>query len=776
MRKFAACAITASVIALLALPGSAQESPGPLDPVLDHLANSETEELVASFITGPVEEKSHLIDLPGDFEHSTGLDPGYTPDHVDILETWAIALDAGTDVLLGPTSAGGMWGPTGHLHVETRSYPDGFDTFTGEIGHDGSQLREGALLFGLSLADTPPIEANGRCEYAVWVNDLSRGPTFVNHPSFPGDPATGSNLVFGLVLNPEDDGVDSTFTLTLDPATGFTPDLEWDIRSFITTDYVAILAPRSIIGELGGINFYSFCSEEGTSIEAANTGADQTGLTELMWDDLAVMTVESQPLPNTTTTTRAATTTEPESTNTTSLGETGLDSSNGLAWLLIPIVAVAVAAVAWLVMRRRDPCRELASRLAAAKREHDAALVTAEKAEDTCMEAEFELDDLEEQRAALCRAWPPACWESIEGDWIEDETGVRISGRDRHLRRVALGELWAKYEADRVDKATVDARWDEIDTPAFRDEMKETDQAFIDLIEQIDSNIVVANHAYEEMCQKAKDARARADGTSAIVEQARSAYEACVASTEKTGAQPGTGGEIQRRYDRAGPADQIRVNLDFSIVVGRHDHSTGEGDRLGRLVISLDSLARDLGFSNDLIEARMAGLHIGGDLEGYVPGRYVATSEGVVQGGIDSATGTADTPTATIASPPDVLGDTGRVGEYVVERLTEWTGDGDAFTLRRGFDYQVITAVPFDVMEHRGESQWACVEKVWEFTVSRVLLLEGTNHEFTLTSAVRRAHFLLEARRLAQTAADAIRGDSQRLIEWRARHEPGPCR
>ncbi len=208
--------------------------------------------------------------------------------------------------------------------------------------HDGSQYQDGAILFGFTLAATPPIMVKGRCEHVVWVQDLSRGPTFVNHPSFPDDPAGGTNIAFGLGLDPEGQGLSSTFALELNSKSGgFTPNLETDVRSFITPNYVGVTVPRNQIGELAGVNFYSFCVEEGFGFDVDDTGADQTGLIEVSFEDLGTLVIEQQAVATTTTTMATTTTTTTEVTGAdepppvTTTPEPVLVDDGGFPWWIV---------------------------------------------------------------------------------------------------------------------------------------------------------------------------------------------------------------------------------------------------------------------------------------------------------------------------------------------------------------------------------------------------------------------------------------------------------
>lgn len=548
---FALCLLVAGVT-----PAAAQdeETPNPLDVLMDAFQAPEGQAFTARFLKEPTPDKGSIADPTGDFEHSTGEDPRFTPDHIDITGTWALELDPGVIDLFGPTDAGEIWAPTGRFEVDPPDYPP-FYSFTGDQVHDGAQYREGALLFGFTLVETPPVDAAGRCEYVVWINDLARGATFAINPNFPGDPANGTNIAFGLRLNPEDGpGLQSAITLELQESGGFAPVFETDVRAFITPRYVGITVPRNQIGELAAINFYAFCVEEDFGLEPESSGADQTGLTDLTFDDLGAVVTETRdaPTPTTTTTTAPTTTTVIPTTEATTVptdpGDPEEDrATEGFPWWWLGLVVGGLGVVSlgwWVYVRGRDPCKKLLDASRAAQEICDEARQAAHRADDACEEAQLEVEELETARQDLCRAWPPACWRTKDGDWIEDKEGNRITSRDIHMRKVALGEVWADYKAGKLTATEVEAKWREIDSPGFRKEMRETDKAYRELVESIDADIAQAREELDEACRRATDARETADEACAAAREAQQAYEECVGeavAAEVPGVEPEQG-------------------------------------------------------------------------------------------------------------------------------------------------------------------------------------------------------------------------------------------
>ncbi|MEE8406670.1 MAG: hypothetical protein V3S32_05930 [Acidimicrobiia bacterium] len=360
MRRLSAVTLTLFTLALAPTSVGAQQQANPIDVIIDAFNAPEGQEFTARFLDQPTPGTSTVTDPPGDFVHSSGQTPGFTPDHIDIVNTWTLNLDPGPIDLFTATDQSQFWAPTGSFHVEPPGY-EPLDTFTGDEVHDGSQYQDGAILFGFTLAATPPVKVEGRCEYVVWVHDLSRGPTFVNHPSFPGDPAGDTNIAFGLGIDPEGQGLSSTFALELNSKSGgFSPNLETDVRSFITPNYVGVTVPRNQIDELAGVNFYTFCAEEGFGFDVEDTGADQTGLIEVSFEDLGTLVIEQQAVATTSTTMATTTTTETTGTDepppVTTTPEPVLVDDEGFPWWLVMFGGLGAAFVGyWLFVAKDGP-------------------------------------------------------------------------------------------------------------------------------------------------------------------------------------------------------------------------------------------------------------------------------------------------------------------------------------------------------------------------------------------------------------------------------------
>ena len=509
-----------------------QELVNPLDVLINVFEPPVGMEFVTRLVVAPITGLSTNPDPEGDFEHSTGLDPGYTPDHIDITNTSSFDFDTGPlkNEVFGSTDQNGLWAPTGPFHVESPDY-ESFHTFTGEEAHDGSQYGDGAVLFGFTLADTPALPLPGRCEYVVWINDISRGPTFINHPSFPGDPAAGTNVAYGLAINPEGQGLSSTFAFEYQEGSGFTNNPQTDVRSFITPNYVGITVPSNQIGEMSGVNFYSFCMEEGTTnFDPAVSGADQTGLISLSNGDFGLVAVEQQVVVSSTTTTMIQTTTT-TGTETIAADPAETSDATGFPWWLVLIVGgIGLGIAGWFLFKKTDdPCPELLDAWMTAKQNCKALQTAAESSAKDCERAELKLESLSQDRKDLCEAWPPACWKTKDGDSMEDGHGNRITSWDIHMRKVALGDDWTNYRDGGLTAQEIEAKWQLLDTDDFRNEMNQMHKQYRDLLAEVDRQLEEADELLDDLSDKATDAQRRADDTCFEAEAARLAHYTCVA-------------------------------------------------------------------------------------------------------------------------------------------------------------------------------------------------------------------------------------------------------
>ena len=824
MRRLLTTTAIATLVALMTGSAAAQDQDfvGPLDVLIDAFEAPEGAEYVVTLVEFPISDLGTFSDPVGDFEHSSGEDPGFTPDHIDIVHTWSLDFVAGPleENLFGPTDQNGFWAPTGSFLVEPPNY-EPFHTFTGEEIHDGSQYADGAVLFEFRLAGTPIPPVPGRCEYVIWINDPLRGATFVNHPSFPGDPAAGTNVAFGLGLNPEGQGLSATFALEYQEGSGFIHNPLTDVRSFITPDYVGITVPTSQIGEMAAVNFYTFCAEKGFTFEPESTGADQTGLIEVTINDLGVVAIQEQTVVVSTTTVPESTTTvqEKEPAAATEQSDAALEEPGFPWWFVLIGGGLALAIAGWILFREKDdPCKKLLDAWIAAQKSCDDAQRAADDAANDCEEADLDLNDLEDERKDLCKIWPPACWKTEDGGWMQDDRGNRITSRDVHMRKMALGEVWDDYKAGKMTATQVEAKWTEMDTPDFRKEMRDNDKAFKEQLAEIDGDIEDAQRDFDQACELAEKAQTEADVACGKAEAAKKAYEECVSSKVAeaeaaavasasvssgsgtdgpTSTEPGStapsamaiagsnakdpceGVDPKRRVRKTGASERpLRVNVDFS-VISEVSEGSGRNVTAGKqMVIDLDDVASSLDFFGDMLSAQSAGLHIGKATGGFRQGKYLATTEGVIKGGIEGGMATGvlpEMPTSPLQAGTEVLEQTARLGKFVASKVTEWMANYQIFEVRRTYFYQEITATPAVIEECRKGQGWVCVQKIWEIDVSKLLRHRGKKRTWTINSRQLRYRYRREIQRLSESSANRIKNDARALVAWRAKHEPGPC-
>ncbi len=85
--------VTLALFTLFATMATALAEEEPNDiiaPLLDFFQAPENQEFIARFTKDPVEGKSTIMDPTGDFYHSTGQTPGFTPDYIDITDAWTV--------------------------------------------------------------------------------------------------------------------------------------------------------------------------------------------------------------------------------------------------------------------------------------------------------------------------------------------------------------------------------------------------------------------------------------------------------------------------------------------------------------------------------------------------------------------------------------------------------------------------------------------------------------------------------------------------------------
>ena len=804
-----------------ALGAAAQtEQPNPINEVLNFFKAPQNQTWTAQFLRQPTPGTGMLEDPIGDFVHSSGDTPGFTPDHLDIVAAWlADVTDGGP--LFGPTDGTDTIWEQGSNEL---TLPDGSPVraYTYDGGtFDGSQFANGAYLFAFDTRAMPPAVPPGRCEFVIWVNDTSRTDTFENMPAYPLDPAGGTNKAFGIGLNPEGQGVPGTFALDLTDQGFFAPQTDWDVRGVMvgsdTTTSIGIFVPMDLVGALGGVNYYTFCVREGSSFDAADTGSDQTGLIDLGPNDPGILAVSlvstTTTTATTTTTTTSTTTTTVAASPTTTTATTGTSEGGGFPWGLVLLGGVGLAIAGWFLYRKPgSPCAEELAAWKAAQARCGQARSQATEAEQKCGDAKEHTKELKKKRAEVCRDWPPACWSSDDGDWVEDDQGNRVTSRDLHMRKMALGELWDDYQAGLVPAEKVEEIWRKAETPEFREQMRRRDAKAKAELKQLNDEIPKAEAHEKEACAKAKAAQQAANDACAAAEAARRRYEECVGRATTPPPGPETGGETgpgpsgpstpgvtggtpgsttqprdpcegqpPKKAVQDGEPDPIDVVVDFSMFIEADPASKHGEDHGEQMVIDLSMLAQELDMVGDLLSAREAGLHIAGGVNGYAAGRYVAGTAGVVRGGVEATlAGTniiPDIPTSIPTATVELLESVSKFAGFVAGRVTDWMKRNEMVSARVTFFKQTIIATPYRIMECRKGQGWVCVERVWEIEVSKLQKDKRklASQTWRPVSDLDRHRMNADFRRLGSAAANQIKQDANRLAKWRARHEPGPC-
>lgn len=244
----------------------------------------------------------------------------------------------------------------------------------------------------------------------------------------------------------------------------------------------------------------------------------------------------------TTTVVETTTTTVAETTTTTMAVTTAGDGGSSGWWIPLGIGTILIIGGFIVFRGNKAPCEEELAAWMAAQAECDDAQRVAEQAEQDCEEARGEVEDLEQQRKDTCKEWPPACWDSEDGGWIEEsgKPGSRITQRDLHLRQEALGGVWDEYRSGERTAQEVEQAWKDADTQEFREEMRAKDEAARAKLEGIEARLEEARTTAREACDKAESARRKADEACDRAARAKAAYDACMqASATPEPAVPG---------------------------------------------------------------------------------------------------------------------------------------------------------------------------------------------------------------------------------------------
>lgn len=234
----------------------------------------------------------------------------------------------------------------------------------------------------------------------------------------------------------------------------------------------------------------------------------------------------------TTTTVAEETTTTTVAETTTTTTATEVSDGGGSVWVFPIIGGLILVIIGGAVLWRSpgDPCQEELAAWMAAQSACDKAKAAADKAKKACDEAEGVAEGLEQEKKDVCKEWPPACWDSDDGGWIE-ESGrpeTRITQRDLHMRRMALTEIWGDYQDGSKTAQEVEEAWKEADTPEFREKMRQKDAAAKAKLAGIEGKLSEAKKKAKEACDEADAARKKADEACKKAAAAKAAYDACM--------------------------------------------------------------------------------------------------------------------------------------------------------------------------------------------------------------------------------------------------------
>lgn len=768
-------AVIATTALVMALSGPAlAQAVDLLQPIVAFLSTQSDTPLMATTEAAPTGGAETSEDT-GDFEHMTGEGPRFTPNYVDIQRGAFFDLRPGPVELFGPTNTASIWAPTGPRELE----PDGgsrFHTYTGNIPQDGSQYQDGALLFEIDFREAPPPEPGGRCDFVVWINDASRGNQFENLPAFPLDPAAGHNLAFGLQLNPTGGGIPTTFALATDESGVFHP-IETDVRAVLLDDSIGIFVPRAALAELASVNYYAVCWTGDSAVDPETSGADQTGSIAAGLEEAGVIAIEEAPVVATPTTTVEVTTSIPAANSSIPAGST--DGGGVPSW------APAAAAVAilgtvgyWAVARRRNPEERALAAWRRAERDLAKAETEAEPILVASLEAGAVLEELEHERVDLCRVWPPVCLADEETD---DPDG--LSTHDRHFRRMALGELWADYQEGKIGVDQVEARWRQVNTPEFRDRMRESNDAYQETLAQLDDEIADARAVAEPAYARGSTAGERVASAREAVVGARLAYLDAMegAPTDPLPAASHLTDKCEHEGSREaiqdGPTERIRVNVGFMLTVGRFAGRERSLERGERLVFEMEGVLKELELGHSIDEARRAGLHVSWSGHEYEPGVYWLTGGGIIRDESGEApapqTG-SETERAVSGSTPSLSHFPTSIADHATSRVTGWTTGFETLTMQRTFFHQLVTSRRYSIWECHG-GRWVHRDRAWRIEVGEPLRNRGEVRWFSAGSPARRAQFETELNRVAWVATGVVTRDLRRLFRWRAERvsEPG---
>ena len=141
--------------------------------------------------------------------------------------------------------------------------------------------------------------------------------------------------------------------------------------------------------------------------------------------------------------------------------------------------------------------------------------------------------------------------------------------------------------------------------------------------------------------------------------------------------------------------------------------------------------------------------------------------------------GTGSMQVSIPTSPPEAIAEglksTAKLGGVVAKKVSDWLKMNEIYTVRIRFFQQMLTAAPYEIWECKS-NEWVCVEKVYEITISKLLLGGQPNPKsFKLESDIVRYRFNQEIRRLTQMAKGRLERGARQRLKFEQDHRPGPC-
>jgi hypothetical protein len=286
-----------------------------------------------------------VADPQGDFQHSLGFEPGFTPGHLDmrqIVKTGVIHPTDDTMAFFADGANGGPWCNRNRFGTNMRMFsacPPGYDG-------KGEAFSEGALVVGVSLADRIPTRPPARHEYVVWTLRPEAGEVFQESPIFPNDPARGTNGAIGVVFVPGQGW--RPFALVLTDQGSFEP-ADTNTVVAIYESQIILFIPLSEIEGVRSVRYYSFGLRQGNNpLNQQDSGGDETDLIPLRLGALPVANLSlEQPAPGETD--------EPPVVSTEPTGSGALRQFFVFVIVIGGLVIVGGFYVFWTTRERRRP-------------------------------------------------------------------------------------------------------------------------------------------------------------------------------------------------------------------------------------------------------------------------------------------------------------------------------------------------------------------------------------------------------------------------------------